>query len=283
MFHQKMALITGAYSAIGREIASQLATKGYDLVLAGRNGDSLAALERELKTRFPERGVSSHVVDLGDHASIGALAAKMRKTGTQLELLIHNAGLALRGLRQSPQGNDLHFEVNAAAPFLLTEGLRDLLRPGSTVVLVGSSAMRMARKLDLEELMHPRRFRTFRPYTLSKLAGAAAMLHLERQLRADNIAVNIVDPGPTKSAMSTSAAIPGWFRLFRPLFKAPASAAQRVVAVATAGSDQSGRYFERGKPMPLFAPLGDKAVQDTVAEGIRQASRVHVPDLHEAD
>lgn len=273
-WENKIALVTGAYSGIGRQIARQLAERGFDLFLTGRNGQALEGLTQALELDFPQRQFIAAVADLSDYASIRALAQDVHIKVPRLDMVVHNAGTAVDGLELSPQGQDVHFEVNTAAPYLLTLSLEDLLHDGAQIVLVGSSAMRMNRKLDLGELVHPRRFVRFRLYALSKLAGAAAMLSLSRVYEERGICVRIVDPGPAKTAMSQSPAVPGWFRAFRGLFKSPTAAAQRIVSAATKPDHATlnGAYFERGRPTRLFYPLSDIALQDAVALAIRDAA-----------
>ena len=59
-----VALITGASSGIGRDMARYLSTKGYDLIINGRNEDRLKELKDEIESSNSERKVSIIVADL---------------------------------------------------------------------------------------------------------------------------------------------------------------------------------------------------------------------------
>nr|WP_295886679.1 SDR family NAD(P)-dependent oxidoreductase [uncultured Devosia sp.] len=268
----RTALVTGATSDIGRQVARILAERGFDLVLTGRRLRELEELQGQLGGIGPEGRVGIHVADLADHASIRQLASAVRASGAPLDLIVHNAGLLLDGIATSEQGSDQHFEVNTVAPYGITTLLEDRLAEGARVVLVGSSAMRMVRSLSLEDLTHPARYRRFRPYANSKLAGAAAMLSLAPMLAARQGVVRVVDPGPAKTAMAGSSGIPGWFRMFRPLFKTPEAAAERVVAAALdpVHGAANGVYLERNRVAGHPGPLGDLALRDAIVRTIRQ-------------
>ena len=61
----KVALITGASSGIGLEIAKCLAKRGFDLVLTARNSDKLSKTVKNLSAKFPV-SIDSVVSDLHD-------------------------------------------------------------------------------------------------------------------------------------------------------------------------------------------------------------------------
>jgi len=88
-----LALVTGASSGIGRELARLAAQDGYDLVLGARRGDRLAALATELAdlgaTALPL------VADLADPAGVPTVAAAL--PGTPVDVLVNHAGIGGRG------------------------------------------------------------------------------------------------------------------------------------------------------------------------------------------
>ena len=86
----KVALITGAGSGIGRAAAIALAGDGWHLVLAGRRLEPLQVTAQKAQ----ESGVRAIVVatDVGDPASVKDLFAKVREAFGRLDLLFNNAG-----------------------------------------------------------------------------------------------------------------------------------------------------------------------------------------------
>jgi len=83
----KIAIVTGAGSGIGRASAVALSREGWSVVLAGRRKDALEETASQCKGR-------TLVVptDVGDPASVRALFAKTKETFGRLDLLFNNAG-----------------------------------------------------------------------------------------------------------------------------------------------------------------------------------------------
>lgn len=88
------ALITGASSGIGYELARIMAEKGHDLVLVARDLPALKKVKKELESRF---GVSVVVAakDLSVHGAVEELYNELRHE--RIEILVNNAGVGLRG------------------------------------------------------------------------------------------------------------------------------------------------------------------------------------------
>jgi NAD(P)-dependent dehydrogenase (short-subunit alcohol dehydrogenase family) len=91
MASQKVALITGAGSGIGKAAALALAKEGYAVVLAGRRQEPLDAVVAEVK----KLGVNALAVptDVRDPTSIKALFAKTKTAFGRLDVLFNNAGV----------------------------------------------------------------------------------------------------------------------------------------------------------------------------------------------
>ena len=92
MFSGKTALITGASSGIGEQMARQLAAVGCNLILVARRTDRLDALAGELGAVT----VDVITADLADPEAPEAVFAQTQAAGRQVDILINNAGFGFQ-------------------------------------------------------------------------------------------------------------------------------------------------------------------------------------------
>ncbi len=90
------ALVTGASSGIGRELARILARHGYDLVVVARRVERLDALRRELEAETSVR-VTVAADDLADPASSERIERAVAETGRPIDVLVNDAGFGVYG------------------------------------------------------------------------------------------------------------------------------------------------------------------------------------------
>ena len=88
MAAQRIALVTGAGTGVGRAVTLALAREGYAVVLAGRRKDKLEEVVREANAT-----TLALPTDVADPASIKTLFAKIRERFGRLDLLFNNAGI----------------------------------------------------------------------------------------------------------------------------------------------------------------------------------------------
>jgi NAD(P)-dependent dehydrogenase (short-subunit alcohol dehydrogenase family) len=128
----KIALVTGAGSGIGKQVAIALAQAGYAVVLAGRRGELLEAAAQEAK----KSGAKALVVptDVTDPAAVRALFEKVREAFGRLDILFNNAGVSGRAIPLE----DLPFEqwkkivdTNLTGTFLCTQEAFQIMKAQS--------------------------------------------------------------------------------------------------------------------------------------------------------
>jgi len=140
MENTKQAVITGAGSGIGAEFARRCAAEGYRLLLIDKNGETIAALKKELESARPIE-VEERAVDLTDRAALGELCADLGAM-RRLDLLINNAGI---GETQAFANTELDFllatlDLNCAAVLALCKAALGgmLARQSGTIINVAS-------------------------------------------------------------------------------------------------------------------------------------------------
>ena len=131
------ALITGASSGIGRDMARYLSSRGWELILAARNEESMKELAHGLKTR-----TQIIPLDLTNEKSVFELYDSCHRQS--VDLLINNAGFGVFGefVKTDLRSELDMINVNVKAVHILTKlFLRDFKKRGSGRILnVASSA-----------------------------------------------------------------------------------------------------------------------------------------------
>jgi NAD(P)-dependent dehydrogenase (short-subunit alcohol dehydrogenase family) len=122
MAGNKVALVTGAGSGIGRAVALALLREGYAVVLAGRRPEALAAVVAEGKAfDAPTLAVPT---DIRDPAAVAALFARTKERFGRLDLLFNNAGVGVSGMPLEELGYEqwrMVIETNLTGTFLCTQ------------------------------------------------------------------------------------------------------------------------------------------------------------------
>jgi len=137
------ALITGASSGIGLELASVAARDRHDLVLVSRNRERLESIGRGLAEEYGVR-VSVIAKDLAHPEAAGELAAELASRGIPVDVLVNNAGFGVYGFfaETSIESEAEMIEVNVLALTRLTKTfLRGMLeRRRGWILNVASTA-----------------------------------------------------------------------------------------------------------------------------------------------
>ena len=188
----KRALVTGANSGIGLAVALELANQGWQVVPLCRTEAKLREAKQDMEDLVPETAIeSAPPCELSDLRSVAACAKGLRGS---FDALIFNAGIDGAPLQRTPQGQELHFQVNHLGHFCLWKCLQDRLKSDFRVVSVTSSAALDA-QVDLKDLAWERRsYGRHEAYADSK---ACNVLFTDELARLGGGSVNSIDPGPT--------------------------------------------------------------------------------------
>ena len=188
------ALITGASSGMGREMALYLGSLGWDLILVARRGDRLINLKDELP-----KNIQVQTVAMDISVTENAKSLYNRFSGS-VDMLINNAGFGLYGEFTSL---DLDRELslintNITAVHILTKlFLRDFVKRDSGIVLnVASSAGFLAGPLMAS-------------YYASKnyVVRLTQAIYEELRRKKSNVKISAFCPGPVKTEFNDAAGV----------------------------------------------------------------------------
>ena len=194
----KTALITGANKGIGLEIALQLGARGFHVIASGRNEERVRGAIEQLQSRNVD--AESLLMDVSALESIQEAFKKLSEKTESLDVLINNAGILLDEgtplLEISEEDLLSTFRTNAFGAFFVVQTFLPLLRRGSRVINVSSSAGQVFDGVT-----------TWAPvYSMSKTMLNVITMHLAGALRPRGIAVNAVCPGWVRTDMGGSGA-----------------------------------------------------------------------------
>lgn len=191
-FAGKVALVTGGSRGIGKAIAMALAEHGAEVILVGRNLDSLQATEKEIEDRGGKAtAIACHV---GKVAQIERLFDEVRGHFGRLDLLVNNAGTNPY-YGPPDQAEEWAFDktvaVNLKGPYFLSAGAVPLMREvgGGAIVNVASIVG-----------LHPPIGQSI--YAMTKTALISVTKSFAREYGNDNIRVNAVLPGVIETRLA---------------------------------------------------------------------------------
>jgi short-subunit dehydrogenase len=192
---KKTALITGASSGIGAELARVHAEHGGDLVVVARRRERLEAMKTELEAAH---GVTVHVLpkDLVQAEAPQQIYDEVRALGVTVDYLVNNAGFGYRGFfhKQEWATNEAMIKVNILALAALTRlFVPDMVAHHSGRILnLGSMAGFLPGPLHAV-------------YYASKAFVISFSEALANELRHTGVTVTVLCPGPTTSEFTRSA------------------------------------------------------------------------------
>ena len=188
-----LVVITGATRGIGRAAAIDLARRGAEIVVVGRERERVDAIASEARGAGGGAPVHTQVADLTLMENVRALAEELRERHQRIDVLANNAGALFASRQVTEEGFERTFALNHLAPFLLTNLLLDRLA-GGRVVTTASDAHTGGR-LDLDDLQSEKSYSAMRVYGTSKLCNILFTRELARRLAGTGITANCLHPG----------------------------------------------------------------------------------------
>ena len=191
---QKISIVTGAGTGVGKSASLALADEGWTIVLAGRRKDPIEAVANEIKSRGGN--ASAIVTDTSDTKSVKGLFEETKRTFGRLDLLFNNAGTNAPGVSLE----ELSFEqwtnvvnVNLTGVFLCTQEAFRLMKAqipmGGRIINNGSISAHVPRPGSA-------------PYTATKHAVTGLTRSTSLDGRKYNIACGQIDIGNALTEMA---------------------------------------------------------------------------------
>jgi uncharacterized protein len=230
--NRSLAVVTGASAGIGRVFCQRLAARGYDLIVAARNGSRLESLREELE-RQHNVAVEVFPADLTIDTDVSLLAERLTRS-PRLALLVNNAGFGTRGALAdaSPALQEAMLQLHVMAPMRLTQAALPVLLANGRGAIVNVSSM-----ASFIYSAGNANYCATKAYLTTLSEGVAA------EVAGSGVKVQALCPGFTRSEFhqrmkADTSQLPGWLWL----------SAERVV-------DASLRALDRGRPVVCIPGL----------------------------
>lgn len=253
----KIIIIIGGNSGIGKAASIQLAKLGTTVVLACRSNERGAQAIDEVRSEAKSSNVELMQVDLSSQTSIREFVDTVKQRYEYLHVLIHNAA-NFDHTQKNPvltsDGLETVFATNHLRPFLMTYLLLEVLKESapSCVITVASKGLITYPFLDIEfdNLYYERKFNLQHAYYHAKQAQVMFTFDLAERLRGTGVSVHCVRVGNVAIPDERLTHLPKWMlRMYeakRKFSMTPQKMAETYVwrAADPVGEKHTGGYWD---------------------------------------
>ena len=271
-----LVVVTGATRGIGRAAAIELAKRGAEVVIVGRERERVEAVAGEARAAGGDGApIHTHVADLALMADVRALAEELGQRHERIDVLANNAGALFASRKVTSEGFEQTLALNHLAPFLLTNLLLDRLDGGR--VIATTSDAHTGGRLDLDDLQSEKSYSAMRVYGTTKLCNILFTRELAR--RVPHLNANCFHPGTVRTGFGKNDN--GIWKLLTtlgaPFFRSPERGAHSLVWLATdeQGGMLNGEYIVDEKVAQPSAAAQDAETARALWE--RSAALVGLP------
>ena len=246
----KVCLITGATSGIGKATALKLAGFGASLILLSRNEKKGGKICEHIR-KSNNAQVKFYKVDISSMKEVRKVSERIKTDFEHIDVLINNAGARFDRYFKSEEGIELTFATNHLGHFLLTLSLIEMLKKSARgrIINISSSAHAIGTQ-ELDDIVAPLNYDRRIAYGRSKLANLYFTYELSSKLNNSNITVNAVDPGGVATNFSRNNGIYPWLKhylsyILQLKLISPQKAAETIVYLASSSevSKTTRKYF----------------------------------------
>jgi short-subunit dehydrogenase len=238
--NERVVVVTGASSGIGRATALAAARAGAQVVISARREHRLQALAAEIR----RLGSHAHIfpLDLSDHAAATYLVEATVVRLGRIDVLVNNAGYGLYSRIEDAHPDDYErlFAVNVLSPLAAMRAAVLHMRRQREGHVVNVASLAAARGVPL-----------MGGYSATKAALVRATEALRVELRGSGVHASVVSPGPVRTEFYDAAEVrggpkPAYARISGPFAVSPEHVAQVILrCVRTGAADVTIPWYGR--------------------------------------
>jgi NAD(P)-dependent dehydrogenase (short-subunit alcohol dehydrogenase family) len=268
----RVAVVTGASSGIGQQVASALVAAGWHVIGTGRDAGRCEAAAARIGAAGPDGRIDMLRADLSLMSGASRLAGEIRTLSDRIDVLVNNAGGMTDRLEITPEGLEANYAGNHLGPFMLTALLLPLLQATAAqtgagnvrILMTASDASEMIPAINLDDLQNLSGFNPGLSYCAGKLANVLFARGLAERLAGSGIVAHAMAPGPVATNFYQTAPADTKERLRDLPMRSEAEGADTLIWLATAAEPgaSTGGYWEDRKPRKPNPLVEDAAVVD---------------------
>ncbi len=252
---EKICLVTGANSGIGKAAAYSLAMQEAEVILVARNHYRGERALKELVSASGNQKIHLFLADLSSLNSTYLLAKELKKKFTKLDVLINCAGVYFSKRHSTVDGFEATFAINYLSRFLLSNLLLELLLKSKQARIIDvSGEYHRQGKIDFLDLQKKNKYSGGEAVNQSKLANILFTYELARKLTGTSITVNTIHPGFVATNIIFNNPDAATFqkmlyRMITPFLAAPEESARALtkLSIAPEYKTVTGKYFNKNK------------------------------------
>lgn len=212
----KIVIITGANSGIGKAAASKFAAEGYRVIMACRNLNISAAVQKDIIETTKNTHVDLMELDVSSFDSIRTFCNAFKAKYPRLDILIHNAAYLNHGEKEyklSPEHIELSFATNTFGPCFMTRLLVEHLAKSEDPRILHACTTNIKnffdpkRKIEFDnlrgELKDTRPYSSYKMYGDSKMALLMLTFKMAEEFKDMGIKVNALQINRVKLSKET--------------------------------------------------------------------------------
>lgn len=193
----RTVFVTGANSGLGQETARAMASRGAQVIMAGRDQGKLDASVAAIRSQHPKAQLETITLDLTSLENIRAASSRARQRFHKIDILINNAGVMATPFLHTHDGFEMQIGTNHFGHFALTGELFPLIEKGHLKRIVNlSSRGHHFAPVDFEDPFFERRaYDPWIAYGHSKTANVLFSVGLEARYAVLGMHAYAVHPG----------------------------------------------------------------------------------------
>lgn len=201
-FANKLVVITGATSGIGKDAARKFASHGADILSINRNEEKSKELCENIKSQY-NVDCSYMIADFTILSDLHKVAKQLAELDRNIDVLIHNAGVFVTQKTITDDNLEQVFQTNYLSTFIINYYIKDkfIKQNSGRIIFVNSEAHRFAVwGLHLDDLKWDKHsYSGLKSYGAAKMAQLLSIIKFDEYFKRSRVTINAMHPGNVKT------------------------------------------------------------------------------------